>query len=278
MSVAIDRGPTSSARVVRMHSAGPWLREIVLAPTSAQRPLRAGQFVRVHVPAYAMSRDQLADPTVPGTAAAYARLPAHIVSREACVRAYSPSLASEACDGHWPLIVRLESRRESPGPLGGASAWLFGCREGDTVQCTAPHGQFMLKPGRREKIFVAGGTGVAPLRAMLRERLEQGADERMHLWVGARREDEVPYLAEILALTDTHPHLSFHLVYSEADNGEHGPRWVHEAVYEGLLHPHGALAECEFYVCGPPSMVAAMRALLAQIGIPGEQVAWDDFG
>lgn len=278
MNAPSEVGPTAPARVVRMRSMGPWLREIVLAPTTAQRPLQAGQFIRVHVPAYVMRRDQLADPTVPGSAIAYARLPAHIVSREACVRAYSPSLPSTACDGHWPVIVRLESGRVSPGPLGRASAWLFGRREGDTVQCTAPHGTFVLKPGSREKIFVGGGTGVAPLRAMVWERLQQNADERMHLWVGARREDEVPYLVDMLAMCDTHPRLSFHLVYSEADNGEQGPRWVHEAVYEGLLHPHGALAECEFYVCGPPPMVAAVRRLLTQIGIPDQQVAFDDFG
>lgn len=278
MRIARDPVPTVPARVVQMRSIGPWLREIVLEPAPGQPPLRAGQSIRVHVPPYAMSRGQLADPALPGGAAAYGCLPAHIVSPEPCVRAYSPSLPSEACKGRWPLIVRLEMGRTSPRLLGRASAWLFGRREGDTVDCTPPRGTFVLKPGHREKIFVGGGTGIAPLRAMVCERLRQGAEEPMHLWVGVRREDEVPYLAEMLALCDMCRRLSFHLVYSEADNGEHGPRWVHEAVYEGLLHPHGALAECEFYVCGPPPMVRAVRGLLSQIGIPADQVAFDDFG
>lgn len=278
MGGADATGPTATARVVRVRSTGLRLRKIVLAATSAQQALRAGQFIRVHVPHYIIGRHKLAEPGIARSAGAYVRLPAHIFGGEACVRAYAPSLPSDACDGRWSLSVRLEDGRGRPGGVGKASAWLFGRREGDAVQCTGPQGHFVLKPGRAGKMFVGVGMGVVSLHAMVRERLRHGPAERMHLWIGARREDEVPYLDQILALAGTYPYLSFHLVYSDVDDGDQGPHWGYEAVYEGLLHPHGALAECEFYVCGPTSMVTPLRELLRQIGIAEDQVAFNELG
>lgn len=265
------------ARIVRLQAISAGVREIVLEPESGVAPLRAGQHVQIHVPAFAIDRVALAEPSAPALPEPLARLPARIAYGAPCVRAYSPALPSNACDGRWPLLVRLALADRPCNGVGQGSAYLFSRCIGDSVTCSPPAGTFGLRPGSREKIFVGGGTGIAPLRAMLWERLQQDAVEPIHLWLGARSEDEVPYLLELILLCDSAPQLTFHLVYSQADNGEQGPRWVHEAVYEGLLHSHGALAECEFYLCGPPAMISAMRDLLAQIGIDSERIAYEPF-
>ncbi|WP_133500031.1 2Fe-2S iron-sulfur cluster binding domain-containing protein [Cognatilysobacter terrigena] len=265
------------ARIERITPISPTLREIVLRPASALPPLAAGQFIELDIPAFEVDAEAVSDPRAPLPASllAHAR---PIAFARSLVRAYSPSLTPSLSDGALPLLVRLEHGLPDAGWIGRGSGYLFSRRVGDRMQFRGPFGAFRLKPGTREKIFIGGGAGVAPLRAMLWERLEAGGRERMHLWIGARTPDEVPYHEELLALDAAHPHVDVHVVYSEWGNATGGPRWIHEAVYDGLLHSHGALAECEFYLCGPPAMLDAARSLLADIGVEPARIAYDDFG
>ncbi|HEU4797420.1 MAG TPA: oxidoreductase [bacterium] len=128
-------------------------------------------------------------------------------------------------------------------------------------------------------MFIGGGAGMPPLRAMVHSLLEPGAQERIHFWYGARNLREAPYIAEMEALARKHENFTWHLVLSEA--AEHGAGLirglVHEATHEGLLQKHPDLKPCEFYLCGPPAMLAATRNLLVRLGIAGQQVAYDDF-
>jgi len=77
------------------------------------------------------------------------------------------------------------------------------------------------------------------------------------------------------ALAAVHPNFRWHLVLSEEAGALAG--LVHEVAHERLLRDHASLADCEFYLCGPPAMLAATRKLLAQLGIPAERIAFDDF-
>lgn len=264
-------------RVVSITPVSPTLREIVLAPEAPIPPLAAGQFIEIDVPAFEVETAALSDPRAPLSPQWLARAPATVGHPRALARAYSPSLPPSTSDGLLPLLVRLE-HEPMGGAIGRGSAYLFSRRVGDRVRFRGPFGAFVLKPGAREKIFIGGGAGVAPLRAMLWERLAAGGQERMHLWIGARTPEEVPYRDELTTLDAAHPHVDVHIVYSEWENAHGGPRWIHEAVYDGLLQSHGALTECEFYLCGPPAMLVAARRLLAEIGIEAARIAYDDFG
>ncbi|MGC8001165.1 NADH:ubiquinone reductase (Na(+)-transporting) subunit F, partial [Salmonella enterica] len=77
-------------------------------------------------------------------------------------------------------------------------------------------GDFALKPGTKEKVFIGGGAGMAPLRAMIHSLLDRGASERIHFWYGARNLREAPYVDEIAELANTHPNFTWHLVLSNA--------------------------------------------------------------
>lgn len=263
------------ATVEQVIAISPHLREIRLRPQNALDGCQAGDYVLLDIPAYRLGRDSLAwnDAPLPTS---LQQLPAHLINAAPVRRAYSPSLTPRLADGCLPLLVRLDTS-SMPLHVGIGSGYLFSLRQGDRIRFTGPFGKFRLSPGGREKIFVGGGAGMAPLRAMLRERLEAGGSERLHFWYGARGPAEVPYRSELEELAALHARFAFHVVYSEADNGVSGPRWIHEALRDGLLATHPALDECEFYLCGPTAMLQATLALLMEIGVSPERIALDDF-
>ena len=149
----------------------------------------------------------------------------------------------------------------------------------DPVRFSGPFGDFAIKPGEREKVFIGGGAGMAPLRAIIHSRLDNGGRERIHFWYGARILREAPYVEEMAALAQQHPNFSWHLVLSE--EAEHGAGLmkglVHEVTHDALLREHPDIHACDFYLCGPPAMLSATRRLLRGIGVAEECVSIDDF-
>ena len=178
---------------------------------------------------------------------------------------------------------REASKRGGQGkkrhPTGKGSTYLYSLKPGDTVRFSGPFGDFALQPGNREKIFIGGGAGMAPLRAMVHALLDSDANERIHFWYGARNLREAPYVAEMAELAERHPNFTWHLVLSE--EAEHGAGLikglVHEATHDALLRDHPDIHSCEFYLCGPPAMLSATRQLLNKLGVDEAMVAYDDF-
>src|SRR5690606_34139702 len=125
-------------------------------------------------------------------------------------------------------------------PAGKGSTYLYSLKPGDAVCCSGPFGDFAIKPGGREKVFIGGGAGMAPLRAMIHACLDGGASERMHFWYGARSLRDAPYVQEMAALAERHPNFSWHLVLSdEAARGDGLLRGlVHEVAEHTLLRGH----------------------------------------
>ena len=179
--------------------------------------------------------------------------------------------------GHLTLLARFNpgGPGDPPRLLGRGSTYLYSLKPGATVRFSGPFGEFALKPGAREKVFIGGGAGMAPLRAMIHARLDQGGSERLHYWYGARNVREAPYIDEMAQLAKRHANFSWHLVLSEAaeSGAELLQGWVHEAIDEHLLRDHPDLATCEFYLCGPPPMLAATRQLLHTLGVDEDNIA-----
>ncbi|HJU39942.1 MAG TPA: 2Fe-2S iron-sulfur cluster binding domain-containing protein, partial [Tahibacter sp.] len=266
------------ATVERVVAVTPFLREIVLKPvTPVGADYRPGAYVQVHVPAYALPRDAIDAPEHHRADWAALDLPATLASREAVRRSYSLALPVERSGGRLTLLARFSPGRQDRRriPPGKGSTYLYSLKAGDTVRYSGAFGEFALKAGDREKVFIGGGAGMAPLRAMIHARLDAGATEPVHYWYGARTAREAPYVEEMAALAATHANFRWHLVLSDEAGALTG--LVHEAAHAHLLAAHPDLGACEFYLCGPPAMLAATRKLLAQLGVAPGRVAFDDF-
>jgi Na+-transporting NADH:ubiquinone oxidoreductase subunit F len=270
------------AKVERVQAVTPFLREIVLAPDIVPGPeFQPGAYLQVHVPNYTLQRHDIEHPDHHRNDWAALNLPDMLANKEPVRRSYSLALPVEKAGGRLTLLARFSPGRQDKKrhPTGKGSTYLYALKPGDTVRFSGPFGGFALKPGEREKVFIGGGAGMAPLRAMIHARLDNGARERIHFWYGARNLREAPYVDEMADLTRRYPNFSWHLVLSE--EAEHGAGLlkglVHEATHEHLLRDHPDLQSCEFYLCGPPAMLAATRGLLKKLGVAEDMIAFDDF-
>lgn len=268
------------ALVERVEFISPFLREIVVRPITPLRDgCRPGSYIQVHIPPFSLQQSDLHYPEQHHEAFSSVSSGACIENREGVSRSYSLSLPESMSEGRLSLLVRLCHGQLGAGnyPPGKGSAYMYSLKPGDAIQFAGPYGDFMVKPGGREKIFIGGGAGMAPLRAMILDCLGSGAAEQIQYWYGSRSFGDAPYVEQMQQLADQHPNFSWSLVLSE-ESGVRGAHegLVHQAVAT-MLQQHPAPAECDFYVCGPPGMLAATRDLLHALGVPDERVAFDDF-
>lgn len=260
------------ATVTGVKALTPFLREITLRPP---HPIacRPGAYVQVYVPAYAREASQIDIPEHHREDWRALGSLAPLTNDAPVRRCYSISVPVEQIDGQLSFLVRF-----MPGERPGRGCgYMYTLREGDQVRFSGPFGDFALKPGGREKVFIGGGAGMAPLRAMIHELLDKGAGEPLHFWYGARSLRDAPYVAEMEAFARQHPNFHWQLVLSEDAGDGRATGLVHEAARDGLLRAHRDLASLEFYVCGPPAMLAATRSMLQEMGVDASRVAFDDF-
>ncbi len=259
------------AVVTSARALTPFLREIAVRPTHPVA-CRPGAYVQVQIPVYARDVSDIAVPDAHHDAWQASATGSRLVNETPVRRAYSLALPIEQADGQLVFLVRfLHGARPGRG-----AGYMYTLKPGDTIAFSGPHGDFALKAGTRDKVFIGGGAGMAPLRAMIHARLAEGAGERLHFWYGARSRLDAPYADEMAALAATHANVDWRLVLS-GDDGEAAPALVHDAVRDGLLRGHPQLASLEFYVCGPPAMLAATRRMLQELGVDDAMVAFDDF-
>ena len=274
------------ATVESVCAVTPFLREIVLKPDfKPGAEYRPGAYLQVHIPEYQMERRHLQFPEHHRSDWAALELPERRWhNRSVLRRSYSLSQPVGASDSRLALLARFSHGKQAHKnhPPGKASAYLYSLKAGDTVRFSGPFGDFAIQPGGREKVFIGGGAGMAPLRAMVRSLLDGGATEPISFWYGARSLRDAPYVDEMLALGAKFANFRWHLVLSDAENSEGAvaglPKGlVHEVAHRDFLRNHPNIRTCDFYVCGPPAMLAATRALLTQLGVDDERLAFDDF-
>lgn len=260
----------------------PFLREIVLKPDAVPgSDYQPGSYLQIHVPDYSLAKQRIAHPEHHKKDWDELDLPETLSNKEAVRRSYSLSLPLEKSEGRLTLLARfspggLARKRHTPGK---GSTYLYCLKPGDRVRFSGPFGDFALKPEGREKVFIGGGAGMAPLRAMIHSSLESGATERIHYWYGARNMREAPYVDEMSALAESYSNFTWHLVLSEeAECGSELLKgFVHEAAHETLLRDHPDIHACDFYLCGPPPMLIATRQMLQRMGVKEDRIAFDDF-
>ncbi len=165
---------------------------------------------------------------------------------------------------------------------GICSSYVFSRKPGDIVTISGPYGEFFIKPSNREMIYIGGGAGMAPLRSHIFHLFKTEKTKRkVSYWYGARSLRELFYTEQFREIEKEFPNFKYHIALSEPlpeDNWNGPVGFIHQVVLENYLKNHPEPEECEYYMCGPPQMLAAVLNMLDELGVPDENIAFDDFG
>ncbi len=271
-------------RVISNRMMAPLIRELVLElPEGRDFAFRAGGFAQLTAPAYALDFASIDVDPAHEQAWRIAGWPAlRSVSTRPVTRAYS--IASRPEDaGRIVFNIRLAvppAGHEHDIPPGIVSSYLFALKPGDTVEAGGPFGEFHVQPTDREMVFIGGGVGMAPLRAMIHEQIGLGTKRRMSYFYGARTAADLFYVEELEAIARTHPNFTWTPALSDpapSDRWTGATGFVHDTVRKALAD-HPAPDECEYYLCGPPVMISAVLAMLNRLGVEPHSIYNDDFG
>jgi len=186
-------------------------------------------------------------------------------------------------------IVKFNIRVASPPPKGGdnippgkMSSWVFNLKPGDKVTVYGPFGEFFAKETDNEMVFIGGGAGMAPMRSHIFDQLKRLKSQRkISFWYGARSLREAFYVDEFDQLAKENPNFTWTLALSDPlpeDNWTGPTGFIHNVLYENYLKNHPAPEDCEFYMCGPPMMTAAVIKMLLDLGVERDSIFLDDFG
>jgi Na+-transporting NADH:ubiquinone oxidoreductase subunit F len=263
----------------------PLIKEVILQLPERLRPsISAGDFIQISAPSYAMNYGDLDVPK--SYTETWQSLEAlSVKSAEAVTRAYSISnRQKDTKAGQVVLNIRLALPPPSmpEAQPGIVSSWLFSLRTGDIVSASGPFGSFKVQDTDNEMIFVGGGVGMAPLRAMIFEQLEQvKTNRKMSFWYGGRSKGELFYADELDELGTAHGNFEWTAALSDpkpSDNWTDTQGFVHKVVLERYLKDHPSPEDCEFYLCGPPLMIRAVLTMLDDLGVDRDHIFNDDFG
>ncbi|MGL4943587.1 MAG: NADH:ubiquinone reductase (Na(+)-transporting) subunit F [Thermoguttaceae bacterium] len=185
-------------------------------------------------------------------------------------------------------IIMLNIRIATPPPRrddlppGIMSSYIFSLKPGDAVTISGPYGEFFVRDTPAEKIYIGGGAGMAPLRSHIFHMLKTlHRGERISYWYGARSLREAFYTEEFEQLAREFPNFTWHLALSEPlpeDNWTGPVGFIHQVLQKEYLGSHRAPEDCEYFMCGPPMMTAAVLNLLDSLGVERESIYFDDFG
>lgn len=234
--------------------------------------------------------------SVPGVIAAYRRLTHDIVEigiqldepipgylagqyAQLCVpgmidQPRSYSFASAPGDGdieHINFYIRLV-------PGGGMTTWLHEAdRTGSKVDVCGPYGNFWLRESQGPAVFVCGGSGMAPIKALLEQVTASGFDRDITLIFGARTQADLYCVDELEAISrQAGDRFRYLPVLSEepADSDWTGLRGMCTEYIAGSVDD---IRACDAYLCGPPPMVDAAIDVLKTNGVDAEHIYYDKF-
>ncbi len=167
-------------------------------------------------------------------------------------------------------------------PPGICSSYIFSLKPGDTVMISGPYGDFHIKNSESEMVYIGGGAGMAPLRSHIFHLFNTlKTDRKVSYWYGARSLREVFYEEEFREIEKQFPNFRFHLALSAPlpeDNWTGLTGNIHQVLLDNYLETHDEPEDIEYYFCGPPVMNDAVLNMLDNLGVPLENISFDDFG
>ncbi len=260
-----------------------FIKELVLEiPQGESVNFRAGGYVQLEVPAhevhfkdYDIGSEYRADWERFGFFNYSSKV------NETIIRAYSMA--------NYPAeegIVKFNIRIATPPPHtdfppGQMSSYVFSLKPGDKIKVFGPFGEFFAKESEAEMVFIGGGAGMAPMRSHIFDQLKRLKTKRkISFWYGARSLKEMFYEEDYNGLAAENENFDWHVALSDPqpeDNWEGLTGFIHNVVLENHLKDHPAPEDCEYYMCGPPMMNAAVIKMLKDLGVEDENILLDEF-
>ncbi|HLU90774.1 MAG TPA: NADH:ubiquinone reductase (Na(+)-transporting) subunit F [Cyclobacteriaceae bacterium] len=218
---------------------------------------------------------------------------------EPLFRAYS--MANHPAEGNIIMLTiriatppwdRANNRWMDVNP-GVCSSFVFSRKKGDKVMISGPYGEFHINPTDREMVYIGGGAGMAPLRSHIFHLFHtEKTNRKVTYWYGGRSKKELFYVPHFRDIEKDFPNFRFYLGLSEPlpeddwkvksslddDSGDGFVGFIHQVAYDNYLKDHPEPEEIEYYLCGPPMMNAAVLKMLEDLGVPKENIRFDDFG
>ncbi|MCB9780968.1 MAG: NADH:ubiquinone reductase (Na(+)-transporting) subunit F [Alphaproteobacteria bacterium] len=182
------------------------------------------------------------------------------------------------------LNVRIASpppRAPEDTPPGKMSSFIFDLKPGDEVTISGPYGEFFAKDTKNEMCFIGGGAGMAPMRSHIFDQFRRlHTDRKVTFWYGARSLREAYYVDHFDKIAEENPNFKWHLALSEPQEEDNwtGPvGFIHQVALDEYLKHHEAPEDIEYYLCGPPPMINAVKRMLADLGVEPENILLDEF-
>ncbi|WP_063706299.1 NADH:ubiquinone reductase (Na(+)-transporting) subunit F [Pseudoalteromonas gelatinilytica] len=271
--------------VISNDNKATFIKELKLGiPDGESVPFRAGGYIQIEAPAHHV---KYADYDIPeeyrGDWNHFGFFNLESKVDDETIRAYSMANYPEE-EGIIMLNVRIATPppRDLSLPCGKMSSYIWSLKAGDKVTISGPFGEFFAKDTDAEMVFVGGGAGMAPMRSHIFDQLKRLKSKRkMSFWYGARSKREMFYVEDFDGLAAENDNFVWHTALSDPqpeDNWEGYTGFIHNVLYENYLKDHEAPEDCEFYMCGPPMMNAAVINMLKDLGVEDENILLDDFG
>ncbi len=282
--------------VVSNHNVATFIKEFVVKlPEGEHLHFRSGGYIQVDVPAITVDyKDIDVDPEYRQDWENMGVFDLKMVNKTPTLRAYS--MACYPAEGD---IIKLNVRIATP-PIdratrkfinvnpGVCSSYVYSLKPGDKVMISGPYGEFFLPdglPDTQELIFVGGGAGMAPMRSHIMHLFKTMKTKmKVSFFYGARSLKEAFYLEDYHAIEKEFPNFKFYLALDrpdpEADKAgiAYTPGFVHNVMNETYLKNHESPEDVIYLMCGPPMMTQSVLNLLDSLGVPPENILFDDFG
>lgn len=262
-----------------------FIKELTLTlPEGEDVAFRAGGYVQLEAPPHHVRfRDFDIEPEYRGDWEHFKFFDLESRVEEPVIRAYSMANYPEE-KGILKFNIRIATPppRTQGLPPGQMSSYVFGLKPGDKIRVYGPFGEFFAQDTDNEMVFIGGGAGMAPMRSHIFDQLKRIKTQRkMTFWYGARSLRELFYQDEYDALAADNDNFDWFLALSDPqpeDNWSGYTGFIHNVLYENYLKDHEAPEDCEYYMCGPPMMNAAVIDMLHKLGVEDEHIFLDDFG
>ncbi|MBE0673883.1 MAG: NADH:ubiquinone reductase (Na(+)-transporting) subunit F [Bacteroidales bacterium] len=276
--------------VVSNRNVATFIKEFVVKlPEGETLEFESGGYIQIDVPKYDVSfRDMDIDKEYHEDWDKFGLWDLKVKNNTETYRAYS--MANHPGEGN---IIMLNIRIATPPwdnvkkqfmkvPAGLCSTFIFTRKPGDKVMISGPYGEFHIKKTKNEMVYIGGGAGMAPLRSHIFHMFNtEKTDRKVSYWYGARSKREIFYEEEFRKIEEEFPNFKFNIALSEPmpeDNWTGYVGFIHKVLLDNYLSKHDEPEDIEYYLCGPPMMNSAVLKMLYDLGIPDENIAFDDFG